>query len=206
MRATRDLLSVACLWHLHGLVSGTCPQYPQPVSSASHRQKIAYKANREGVAARFADPAVQKSLAVDLALITSYAERLRDVALTIVTTANHHDANTRYLLQTVPGIGTILSLVLLYDIHQIDRFPRVQDVLSSCRLGKCRKASAGKRRGTSGATIGNAHLTGAFSEAAVLFLRDHPAAQQYLARLEKKHAKGTAFTILAQQLGPCRLL
>ena len=41
---------------------------------------------------------------------------------------------------------------------------------------------------------------GAFSEAAVLFLRDHPAAQQYLARLEKKHAKGTAFTILAQQL------
>ena len=142
----------------------------------------------------------KKSLAVDLALITSYAERLRDVELTIVTTANHHDANTRYLLQTVPGIGTILSLVLLYDIHQIDRFPRVQDVLSSCRLGKCRKASAGKRRGTSGATIGNAHLTGAFSEAAVLFLRDHPAAQQYLARLEKKHAKGKAFTILAQKL------
>jgi transposase len=201
MRATRDLLRrrmplaptrAELLAHVHN----THSQYHLPAIG----KKIAYKANREGVAARFADPAVQKSLAVDLALITSYAERLRDVALTIVTTANHHDANTRYLLQTVPGIGTILSLVLLYDIHQIDRFPRVQDVLSSCRLGKCRKASAGKRRGTSGATIGNAHLTGAFSEAAVLFRRDHPAAQQYLARLEKKHAKGTAFTILAQQL------
>jgi len=30
----------------------------------------------------------------------------------------------------VPGIGKILSLVLLYEIHQIDRFPRVQDFAS----------------------------------------------------------------------------
>jgi hypothetical protein len=34
----------------------------------------------------------------------------------------------------------------------------------------------------------------------VLFLRDHPAAQKYLARLEKKHDKGKALTILAQKL------
>jgi len=33
--------------------------------------KIAYKAHRAGVAERCADPAVQKSIAVDLALITS---------------------------------------------------------------------------------------------------------------------------------------
>ena len=120
--------------------------------------------------------------------------------LPIVTTAKHHDANTLYLLQTVPGIGKILRLVLLYEIHQIDRFPRVQDFVSYCRLVKCARESAGKRYGTSGTTIGNAHLTWAFSEAAVLFLRDHPAAQQSLARLEKKHDKGKALTILAQKL------
>jgi len=33
-------------------------------------KKIAYKANRAGVAERFDDPAVQKTIAVDLALIT----------------------------------------------------------------------------------------------------------------------------------------
>jgi len=82
----------------------------------------------------------------------------------------------------VPGIGKILSLVLLYDIPQSDRFPRVQDFASSCRLVKCAKESAGKRSGTSGSTIGNAHLKWAFSEAAVLFLRDNPAAQKLLAR------------------------
>jgi transposase len=100
----------------------------------------------------------------------------------------------------VPGIGKILSLVLLYEIHDVHRFPRVQDFVSYCRLVKCARESAGKRYGTSGAKIGNAHLKWAFSEAAVLFLRDHPAAQKYLARLEKKHEKGKALTILAQKL------
>ena len=116
------------------------------------------------------------------------------------TTAKHHDANTLYLRQTVPGIGKILSLVLLYDIHDVNRFPRVQDFVSSCRLVQCARESAGKRYGTSGAKIGKAHLKWAFSEAAVLCLRDHPAAQKYLARLEKKHDKGKALTILAQKL------
>jgi transposase len=97
----------------------------------------------------------------------------------------------------VPGIGKILSLVLLYEIHQIDRFPRVPDCASSCRLVTCAKESAGKRSGTSGTNIGHAHLTWAFSEAAVLFLRDHPAGQKCLTRLEKKPSKGKAWTILA---------
>ena len=101
-------------------------------------------------------------------------------------------SQTLYLLHTVPGIGTILSLVLLYEMHDIDRFPRVQDFASYCRLVTCARESAGKRSGTSGATIGNAHLTWAFSEAAVVFLRDNPAGQTLLTRLEKKHGKGNA--------------
>src|SRR5215468_2760489 len=201
MRATRDLLrhrmhlARKCgelLAHVHN----TNGQYNLPAIG----KKIAYKTNRDGVAERFADPAVQKSIEVDLALITYYDALLRDVELTIVNTAKHHDANTLYLLQTVPGIGKILSLVLLYEIHQIDRFPRVQDFASYCRLVKCAKESAGKRSGTSGTKIGNAHLKWAFSEAAVLFLRDNPAGQKFLTRLEKKHSKGKALTIFAHKL------
>lgn len=137
---------------------------------------------------------------MDLALITYYDALLRDVELRLVKTAKHHDAQTLYLLQTVPGIGKILSLVLLYAIHEIARFPRVQDFASYCRLVKCAKESAGKHSGTSGTKIGNAHLKWAFSEAAVLFLRDNPAGQKLLTRLEKKHSKGKALTILAHKL------
>jgi transposase len=163
-------------------------------------KKIAYQANREGVAERFADPAVQKSIEVDLALITYYDQLLADLELAIVKAAKHHDANTLYLLQTVPGIGKILSLVLLYEIHDMNRFPRVQDFVSYCRLVKGAKESAGKRLGTSGKKSGNAYLKWAFSEAAVLFLRNNPAGQKHLARLEHKHGKGKALTILAHRL------
>jgi transposase len=201
MRATRDLLRrrmhlMRKRAELLAHIQNTNSQYNLPEIG----KKIAYKANRDGVAERFPEPAVQKSMEVDLALIGYYDQLLSDVELHIVKAAKQHDAQTLYLLQTVPGIGKILSLVLLYEIHDIQRFPRVQDFLSYCRLVKCVKESAGKRYGTSGTKIGNAHLKWAFSEAAVLFLRDHPAAQKYLARLEKKHDKGQALTLLAQKL------
>jgi transposase len=117
-----------------------------------------------------------------------------------VKAAKQHDAQSLYLLQTVPGIGKILSLVLLYEIHDIERFPRVQDFVSYGRLVKCAKESAGKRYGSAGTKIGNAYLKWAFSEAAVLFLRDNPAGQKALTRLEKKHGQGKALTVLAQKL------
>jgi transposase len=163
-------------------------------------KKLAYKANRDGVAERFADPAVQKSIEVDLGLITYYDQLLTDLELSIVKSAKQHDANTFYRLRSIPGVGKILALVLLYEIHDIHRFPRVQDFVSYCRLVKCAKESAGKRLGPSGKKIGNASLQWAFSEAAALFLRHNPAGQKRLARMEKKHGKGKALTILAHRL------
>lgn len=67
---------------------------------------------------------------VDLALITHYDCLLGDIELSILTTAKQHHAPTLYLLRTVPGIGEILSLVRRYEIHDIGRFPRVQDFVS----------------------------------------------------------------------------
>ena len=201
MRATRDLLRrrthlMRKRAELLAHVQNTNSQYNLPEIG----KKIAYKANRDGVAERFADPAVQKTIEVDLALITYYDQLLGDLELSIVKAAKHHDANTLYLLQTVPGIGKILSLVLLYEIHESTGSQAVQDFASYCRLVKCSKESGGKRLGTSGAKIGNAHLKWAFSEAAVLFLRNNPQGQKLLARLEKKHDKGKALTILAHKL------
>jgi transposase len=202
MRATRDLLRRRMYLtrkraELLAHIQNTNSQYNLPEIG----KKLAYKANRDGVAERFPEPAVQKSMEVDLALLGYDDPLLNDLELHIVKAAKQHDANTLYLLQTVPGIGKILSLVLLYEIHDIRRFPSVQDFVSYCRLVKCAKESAGKRYGTAGAKMGNAYLKWAFSEAAVLFLRDHPAGQKYLTRLERKHGRGKALTLLAQKLG-----
>jgi transposase len=201
MRATRDLLRRRMYLtrkraELLAHIQNTNSQYNLPEIG----KKLAYKANRDGVAERFPDPAVQKSMEVDLTLLGYYDPLLNDLEAHIVKAAKQHDANTLYLLQTVPGIGKILSLVLLYEIHDIQRFPSVQDFVSYCRLVKCAKESAGKRYGTAGTKIGNAYLKWAFSEAAVLFLRENPEGQKYLTKLEKKHGTGKALTVLAQKL------
>jgi hypothetical protein len=86
------------------------------------------------------------------------------------------------------------------DIHAIGRFPSVQDVASSARVVKGRKESASTRVGTSGKTIGHAHLKWAFSTAATWFLRHHPNGQPLLTRVEKTHGQGKALTILAHKL------
>ena len=68
-------------------------------------KKIAYQANRTGVAERVPDPAVQKRIAVALALIDHDAQLRMDLELPIVRTAKHHDANTLYRLHTGAGDG-----------------------------------------------------------------------------------------------------
>jgi transposase len=201
MRATRDLLRrrmhlLRKRAELLAHIQHTNSQY----NLAEIGKKMAYKANRNGVAARFPEPAVQKNIEVDLALIGHDDPRLRDMERTVLKTAKQPNTTTLYLLRPVPGIGEILSLVLRYEIHDIHRFPRVQEFVSYCRVVTCAKASAGKRYGSSGTKIGKASLTWAFSEAAVLFLRGNPAGQKYLARLEKKHSQGKALTVLAHQL------
>jgi transposase len=80
----------------------------------------------------------------------------------------------------LPGIGKILSLVILYEVYDINRFPRVQEFLSYARLVKPRKESNGKITGRSNGKIGNAHLKWAFSEAAVLLMRESEKAKRFI--------------------------
>jgi transposase len=199
-RATRDLLRrrmhlMRKRAELLSHVQNTTRQYTLPEIGAN----LADKANRGGVAERVADAAVRKHMAVDLALITYHDELLRDLELSIIQTAKKHEAHPRYLLQTVPGIGKLLSLVLRYEIHDVACFPRVQDFVSYGRLVTWAKESAGTHWGSSGKKSGNAPLKWAFSEAAALGWRNNPQGQKSLGRLEKKHDQGKALTILVHQ-------
>ncbi len=198
MRATRDLLRRRCHFtqkraELLAHIQNTASQY----NLAPLGRKIAYKGNRGGVAEHFADPQVRKSIDADLELIDHYDRLLGDIELHIMRTAKVHDPDTLHRLRSVPGIGKILALVILYEVGNIDRFPRVQQFTSYCRLVKAAKESAGKRYGSSGTKIGNAHLKWAFSEAAVLFLRRNEEGQALHARLVRKHGKAKALTVLA---------
>jgi transposase len=202
MRATRDLLRrrnhlMRKRAELYAHIQNTRSQY----NLADSFGRIAKPQNREGVAERFEDPAVQNMIATDFAVITAYDPIIAKMERDIISMANHHDPVAYALLKSIPGIGRILGLVILYEIETIKRFPSVQDFVSYCRLVKSIKESNGKRYGSSGKKIGNAHLKWAFSEAAVLFLKGNEPAKRYLNKLTAKHGKGKALSILAHRLG-----
>jgi len=201
MRSTRDLLRrrmhlTRKRAELLAHVQNTNYQY----NLSDIGKKIAYKANREGVAERFPDASVQKSIELDLTLLNHYDQLLPRLEHEISLIAKTHDADSYFRIRSIPGIGRILGLVILYEIHDINRFPKVQDFVSYCRLVKSAKESAGKRIGTSGKKIGNVHLKWAFSEAAVLFLRRNLRARKYREKLQRKHGKAKSLTILAHKL------
>jgi transposase len=201
MRSTRDLIRrrlhlVRKRGQLLAHIQNTRAQYNLPVFG----RKLAYRTNRHGVIEHFSDPSVQKSIAVDLALIDQYDALVVELDLAIVREAKRHNADAFHRLRSVPGIGKVLALTILYEIHDITRFDRVQEFASYARLVKCQKQSGGKTLGTSGAKMGNVHLKWAFSEAAVLFLR-HTEGKKLIARIEKQHGKGKALSILAHKIG-----
>jgi transposase len=200
MRATRDLLRRRLPLTRQRAERLAPLQHPNRQDNLPALGKqLAYQANRAGVAERFPDPAGHKSMEVDLGLMGYDDPVLNDLEVTLVNTATPHPAQTLDRRQSVPGLGNILALGRRYEMHDMGRLPRGQDFVSDCRVVNGPTESAGKRSGTAGAKLGQAYLQWAFSEAAVLLLRNHPAGPTYGARVEKQQGKGKALTILAPQ-------
>lgn len=202
MRPTRDLLRRRSFLtrkrgELFAHIQNTNTQYNLPVLEERARKTK----DRGAIIEHFEDPTVQMSIASDVELLKSYDEVIRDMELYLVHEVRKDHNADFFLLRSVPGIGEILALTLVYEIHDIKRFPRVQEFLSYARLVKGTHESAGKKKKSTGGKMGNVHLKWAFSEAAALFLRGNAVGKKYFARLEKKHGKGKALSVLAAKLG-----
>lgn len=164
-------------------------------------KNIVHKANRAGLGEHFKNPSVRLNVETDISVMDSLHEQIVQLENYILKHARKYDGRMLYRLKSVPGIGNILALTIMYEVLSIERFPTVQNFCSYTRLVKCASESAGKNYGSSGSKIGNAHLKWAFSEAAVLFIRGNEQAQKYLAKQTKKFGKGKALSILAHKLG-----
>ena len=200
MRATRDLVRrrmflVRRRSELLAHVQMTNQQY----NHDPFEKMLQYASNRD-VLDRFEEPSVRLSVEADLKTVGHYDQLLKQLEANLVRQATLHDPRACSLLRTIPGIGKILSLVLLYEIHTIDRFPSVGDFLSYARLVTPKQTSDGKVTGHGGAKIGNVHLKWAFSEAVLWMLRNSDDAKAFLKRKEKKYGKARAMTMLARKI------
>ena len=204
LRATRDLLRRRMfLVHKRAEAIAHVQMTNQQYNLPAFGQKLIYAANRADlkIAERFSDPSVHKTVAVDLALIEHLDQSIGDLELYLTRTAKVDDVHTYERLRTIPGVGKILALVFLYEIHDIRRFPAVGQFLSYSRLVRPDHESAGHKHGFGNKKIGNAHLRWAFGEAACLFLRQSDQAKRWKMKAERVHGPGKALAILAARLG-----
>jgi len=89
-------------------------------------------------------------------------------------------------LMTVPGIGKILTLTIMLEVGDINRFPTVGDYSSYCRCVKSIRTSAGKIIGYGNRKNGNKYLSWAYIEAAQAARRFYETVRVFY---EKKMAK-----------------
>lgn len=203
-RSTRDLLRRRMYFMHHqsellAHIQNTNTQYNLP----GFAKRIDRQSNRDELSEHFPDLMGGKSIEADTKLLDVYHAILLKLEQQVLEQARVHDPVALGLLRTIPGIGKILALVLIYEIDDINRFPRTGNFISYCRLVKPAHESAGKKLGPKNSKIGNVHLKWAFGEAACLFLRRNKRAQNYHERLVSRYGKSKAMSIIAQKLeGP----
>jgi len=203
MRGTRDLLRrrtflvrrrAELLTHMQILHA----QYNLPAPN----KHLSYASNRTAdLTERFTDTSVRKLVEVDLALIDQLDAHIGALELHLTRTAKVDDPQSYARLQSIPGVGKVLALVLLYEIHDIRRFAGEGQFLSYARLVRCSHESAGKKLGSGNKKIGSAPLRWALGEAACLMLRYSEQAKRWKARMEKKKGSAKTLGILAAQIG-----
>ncbi len=202
MRATRDLMRRRMeIMHMRSDILS----HTQTLSYIYHgerlKKKLRVQSYRESLDNHFSDPIAQLSLDVDRLLIAQYDKTLALLEDEITRQANDHDPQSIKLLRSIPGIGKILSLVILYEMNTVHRFPTVQKFISYSRLITPRHESDGKKIGNGNKKIGNRYLRWAFGELAVLTLRFNEQARHAHKRLVEKKGKQKALSMLAAHLG-----
>src|SRR5262245_49680191 len=109
---------------------------------------VKYKCKRAAITADITDPFVRRRVETDLALLEPLDTTIRRLEAQIEDAAYEHFPTELAVLQSMPGVGPILSLTLLLEVDTIDRFETRQQFCSDARLCGATQESAGQRLGT----------------------------------------------------------
>ena len=201
MRATRDLLRrrhrlvaqrAECYRHIqnvftqHGIHGVTL----QHIKNKNTARQLIYK---------FEEPDLQYLIKADLDFIAAATTIIRPMEIQIRTQARHHDRKAYELLRTVNGIGELIALIILYEVHDINRFKSVQQFSSYSRVVRCDRSSNGKRTKGGNPKIGNPYLKHAFTQIIIHAQKTSPVINKYYQRLCCKFGKQRAKTMIAHK-------
>lgn len=156
------------------------------------------KRNRRKIIRRFDDIDTRMVVASDLQFIDALDPIIAKLEWRITRQAKSHNPTDYQLLQSIPGVGPMLALIILYETHDITRFKTVQRYSSYCGVVKCERESGGKKIAAKNTKIRNPYLKWAFGEIILKAQNEQPIAKLYQ-RLNSKYGRGRAKSIIAHR-------
>ena len=106
-------------------------------------------------------------------------------------------------LLTIPGIGKILGLTIMYETGDISRFRKSGNYTSYCRCVRAERISNNKKKGSNNRKNGNKYLSWAFVEGAHKMKQYCPQAASFYERKRSKKCGALATKSLAAKLSKC---
>jgi transposase len=201
MRATRDLLRrrhrfvslrARALSHIQLI-------FVQQGMLDIESRDVKNKKTRRTLLDKLPHPDLKMTVETDLNLIEALDPMIASMEQQIRAQAKHHDRKALEVLLSTPGIGDMLALTILYEIHTVSRFESPQQLSSYGRVVKCERTSMGKTTDRGNQKIGNPHLKWAFGEIIIHAPKSAPRIKRHYEQLQAKFGPGRAKSIIAHE-------
>lgn len=122
------------------------------------------KKQRAKTIATVPNPHTRMLCSSNMDLVTSLDGHIQCIERELLRHTHEHYRDDLALLRSVPGIGPIIGLTILYEIDSRSRFHRRQDFSSYCRLVNPDRSSDNKTVGHGNRKCGSPYLKWAFME------------------------------------------
>jgi len=146
--------------------------------------------------------ATQAGCHLEVQRIRFYSDQIKTLENIILSSVS--DDHRFELLQTIPGVGKILALTILYESGDINRFQSAKHFCSYARVVPGIAQSSGVSKRGRGSKQGNPHLKWAFCQAAAISVRYNTGIrkfrQRHLARRRSKAKKLVTLCIVSHKL------
>ena len=158
------------------------------------------KEDRYDILDKFKDPTLKLMVEKDLSMVDHIEPIIDELESEAQAKAIHYDARSFTILLNMPGVGSTSAMTLLYEVHNVKRFPSAQSFASYSRTVKARCTSAGKQVGKGDDKIGNPTLNWVFHEIAVHMPRFSPVVKSWYDKLKKRKGEKCAKAILVHKI------
>jgi len=156
------------------------------------------KLQEEDVEKIFGEKHIVLSGKANIAAIRFLLGRIKEIEKAVLKVARLKGEYKKLL--TVPGIGKILALTIMFETGDIQRFPDVGNYASYCRCVGSTKLTNGKKKGEGNRKNGNKYLCWAYVEAANFAVWSYPYIRKYYQKKMSKTNKIVAIKTVAHKL------